>query len=99
MGKVGEERLEKPKASTANVGIFIEKASRYTAIDRLTPELLRLSPAIVLKKYLENRIPIAWIQQPRFTSPPRPPPQPDRGRAKPKAPAIRLVKRHNDTPA
>lgn len=42
MGKVGEERLEKPKASTANVGIFIEKASRYTAIDRLTPELLRL---------------------------------------------------------
>ena len=64
MGKVGEERLEKPKASTANVGIFIEKASRYTAIDRLTPELLRLSPAIVLKKYLENRIPIAWIQHP-----------------------------------
>ena len=42
MGTVGEERLEKPKASTANVGIFIEKASRYTAIDRLTPELLRL---------------------------------------------------------
>ena len=37
-----EVRLEKLKASAANVDIFIEKAKRYTAIDELTPELLRL---------------------------------------------------------
>lgn len=37
-----EMRLEKLKASAANVGIFIEKAKRYTAIDELTSELLRL---------------------------------------------------------
>ncbi len=37
-----ESRLEKLKASAANVDTFIEKAKRYTAIDELTPELLRL---------------------------------------------------------
>ena len=37
-----EARLENLKASTANVDTFIEKAKRYTAIDELTPELLRL---------------------------------------------------------
>lgn len=37
-----EARLEKLKASAANVDTFIEKAKRYTAIDELTPELLRL---------------------------------------------------------
>ena len=37
-----EARLEKLKASVANVETFIEKAKRYTAIDELTPELLRL---------------------------------------------------------
>lgn len=36
------ERLEKLKASAANVDAFIEKAKRYTTIDELTPELLRL---------------------------------------------------------
>ena len=37
-----EEQLEKLKASAANVDAFIEKAKRYTTIDQLTPELLRL---------------------------------------------------------
>ena len=37
-----EEQLEKLKASVANVDAFIEKAKRYTTIDELTPELLRL---------------------------------------------------------
>ena len=37
-----EEQLEKLKASAANVDAFIEKAKRYTTIDELTPELLRL---------------------------------------------------------
>lgn len=35
-------RLEKLNASAANVDAFIEKAKRYTPIDELTPELLRL---------------------------------------------------------
>ena len=34
--------MEKLKASAANVDAFIEKAKRYTTIDELTPELLRL---------------------------------------------------------
>ncbi len=37
-----ENRLEKLKASTANVEAFIEKAKRFTTIDHLTPELVRL---------------------------------------------------------
>lgn len=37
-----ETRLEKLKASAANVEAFIEKAKRYTAIKELTPELPRL---------------------------------------------------------
>lgn len=37
-----EEQLEKLKASAANVDAFIEKAKRYTTIDELTPQLLRL---------------------------------------------------------
>ncbi len=37
-----EARLEKLKASAANMDAFIEKAKRYTVIDELTPELLRL---------------------------------------------------------
>ncbi|QEY34209.1 DUF4368 domain-containing protein [Caproiciproducens galactitolivorans] len=37
-----EARLEKLKASAANVDAFIEKAKRYTTIDELTPELVRL---------------------------------------------------------
>lgn len=37
-----EARLEKLKASAANVDAFIDKAKRYTTIDELTPELLRL---------------------------------------------------------
>lgn len=37
-----ETQLEKLKASAANVDAFIEKAKRYTTIDELTPELLRL---------------------------------------------------------
>lgn len=37
-----EARLEKLKASVANVDVFIEKAKRYTQIDELTPELVRL---------------------------------------------------------
>ena len=37
-----EEQLEKLKASAANVDAFIEKAKQYTAIDELTPQLLRL---------------------------------------------------------
>ena len=36
------ERLEKLKASAANVDAFIEKAKRFRTIDELTPELLRL---------------------------------------------------------
>ena len=35
-------RLEKLKASASNVDAFIEKAKRFTTIDELTPELLRL---------------------------------------------------------
>jgi benzoyl-CoA reductase/2-hydroxyglutaryl-CoA dehydratase subunit BcrC/BadD/HgdB len=38
---VKEIRLEKLKASAANVEAFIEKAKRYTDIDDLTPDLLR----------------------------------------------------------
>ena len=37
-----EARLEKLKASVANVDTFIEKAKRFTTIEELTPELLRL---------------------------------------------------------
>ena len=37
-----EGRLEKLKASAANAEAFIEKARRFTAIDELTPELVRL---------------------------------------------------------
>ena len=37
-----ESRLEKLKAASANVNTFVEKAKQYTAIDELTPELLRL---------------------------------------------------------
>ena len=37
-----EERLAQLKLREANVEAFIEKAKRYTAIDELTPELLRL---------------------------------------------------------
>lgn len=37
-----EARLEKLKAASANVNTFDEKAKQYTAIDELTPELLRL---------------------------------------------------------
>lgn len=37
-----EARLEKLKAASANVSTFVEKAKQYTAIDELTPELLRL---------------------------------------------------------
>ena len=36
------ERLEKLRASAANVEAFIEKAKRFRTIDELTPELLRL---------------------------------------------------------
>lgn len=36
------ERLEKLRASAANVDAFIEKAKRFRTIDELTPELLRL---------------------------------------------------------
>ena len=36
------ERLEKLRASAANVDAFIEKAKRFKTIDKLTPELLRL---------------------------------------------------------
>ena len=36
------ERLEKLKASAANVDAFIEKAKRFRTIDELTPELLPL---------------------------------------------------------
>ena len=37
-----EARLEKLKAASANVNTFVEEAKQYTAIDELTPELLRL---------------------------------------------------------
>ena len=37
-----EERLAQLKSREANVEAFIEKAKRYTTIDKLTPELLRL---------------------------------------------------------
>lgn len=37
-----EEQLERLKASVSNVDAFIEKAKQYTAIDELTPQLLRL---------------------------------------------------------
>ena len=37
-----ENRLEKLKASAANADAFIEKARRFTTIDELTPELVRL---------------------------------------------------------
>ena len=37
-----EERLAQLKSREANVAAFIEKAKRYTTIDKLTPELLRL---------------------------------------------------------
>ena len=35
-----QAKLEKLKASAANVDAFVEKASRYTEITELTPELL-----------------------------------------------------------
>lgn len=37
-----ESWLEKLRVSAANVEVFIEKAKRYTVINELTPELLRL---------------------------------------------------------
>lgn len=37
-----EARLEKLKASASNVEAFIEKTKRFTTIDHLTPELVRL---------------------------------------------------------
>lgn len=37
-----QERLEKLKASEANVEAFIDKAKRYASVDELTPDLLRL---------------------------------------------------------
>ncbi len=37
-----EAKLEKLKASAANVEAFIEKAKRFTVINDLTPELVRL---------------------------------------------------------
>ena len=37
-----EDQLERLKASVANVDAFIEKAKQFTAIDELTPQLLRL---------------------------------------------------------
>ena len=37
-----EERLAQLKSREANVEAFVEKAKRYTTIDELTPELLRL---------------------------------------------------------
>lgn len=37
-----EAQLETLKSSAANVDAFIDKAKRYTVIDELTPELLRL---------------------------------------------------------
>ena len=37
-----EERLAQLKSREANVAAFIEKAKRFTTIDELTPELLRL---------------------------------------------------------
>ena len=37
-----EVRMEKLRAASANVDAFVEKAKKYTAIDELTPELLRL---------------------------------------------------------
>lgn len=37
-----EARLERLRASAANVEAFIEKAKRFTTIDQLTPELVRL---------------------------------------------------------
>ena len=36
------EHMEKPRVSSANVDAFVEKTKKYTAIDELTPELLRL---------------------------------------------------------
>ena len=39
---IKQERLNKLKASAANVEAFIEKAKRFKTIDKLTPELLRL---------------------------------------------------------
>ena len=37
-----QARMDKLKSSAANVDAFIEKASRYRSIDKLTPELVRL---------------------------------------------------------
>lgn len=37
-----DARLERLRASAANVEAFIEKAKRFTTIDQLTPELVRL---------------------------------------------------------
>ena len=37
-----EQRLAQLQAREANVDAFVEKAKQYTAIDTLTPELLRL---------------------------------------------------------
>ena len=37
-----ESHLEKLQAASTNVNTFVEKAKQYTAIDELTPELLRL---------------------------------------------------------
>ena len=36
------DKPEKLRASAANVEAFIEKAKRFTTIDKLTPELVRL---------------------------------------------------------
>ena len=37
-----EMRMERLKASAANVDAFIEKAKQYTSIEQLTPEMVRL---------------------------------------------------------
>lgn len=59
-----EEQLEKLRASAANVDSFIEKASRHTVIDHLTPELLRLFIQRIeieerTKKYSRSAVPLS----------------------------------------
>ena len=59
-----EEQLERLKASVANVDAFIEKAKQYTAIDELTPQLLRLFiQRIEIGGAVEETLPLRWPER------------------------------------
>ena len=58
-----EERLAQLKSREANVEAFVEKAKRYTTIDELTPELLRL----FIRKIVIHEKDVKWSKHAQQT--------------------------------